>query len=148
MRVFLIPFLLLSVLSIGLPVETTLGEFSYHLLRRFGLDVSMTPITYDMSMMSDEKGNLVYEKFFKVKLIMTNGETEIIETEKLHFYLQKVPLNLYYEVLGQHGVLPEAKTFLCHSFQDMTDKTLAGFMLEVKQKEQIAKGFNELQNCL
>lgn len=108
----------------------------------------MTPITFDMSMMSDEKGHLVYEKIFKTKLVMTNGETVIIDADKLNFYRQKVPLNLYYEILGYGGIIPEGKTFLCHSFQSLTDKTLSGFMLEVQRVSQVAKGFNEFQNCL
>lgn len=148
MRVFLIPLLLISVLSIGIPVETSFGDFSYTFLRKFGIDVSMTPITFDMSMMSDEKGNLVYEKLFKAKVVMTNGENLIIDADKLDFYRQKVPLNLYYEILGYGGVIPEGRIFLCHSFQDLTDKTVAGFMLEVKRTEQLARGFNELQSCL
>lgn len=148
MRVILIPLLLVSVLSIGFPVETSLGDFSYMFLRRFGIDVSLTPITFDMSMMSDEKGNLVYEKIFKAKIVMTDNDSVLVDSEKLDFYRQKVPLNLYYEILGYGGIIPEGKSFLCHSFQHMVDKTVAGFMLEVKRKDQLAKGFNELQNCL
>ncbi len=146
MRVVLIPLLLISVLSIGFPVETTLGDISYSMLRRIGIDVSMTPITSDMSMMSDEKGNMIYEKHFKVKLVMNDDTSVVIDSDKLHFYRQKVPLNLYYEILGFGGVIPEAKVFLCHSFQSLVDKTVAGFMLEVKT-DQHAQGFNELQNC-
>jgi hypothetical protein len=147
MRVFLIPLLLILVLSIGFPIDTPVGDFSYTLLRRFGIDVSMTPITYDMSMMSDEKGSLVYEKLFKVKLVMENGENVVIDSDRLHFYRHKVPLNLYYEILGYGGIIPEGRVFLCRSFQSLVDNTVEGFMLDVKA-DQRTKGFNELQNCL
>ncbi len=107
----------------------------------------MTPITYDMSMMSDEKGSLVYEKLFKVKLVMENGENVVIDSDRLHFYRHKVPLNLYYEILGYGGIIPEGRVFLCRSFQSLVDNTVEGFMLDVKA-DQRTKGFNELQNCL
>lgn len=147
-RFYFISVLLISVLSVGVPFENPFTDFSYSFLRRFGIDVSMTPITFDMSMMTDDKGNLVYQKGFDIVIFSENLPPETISIEELDFYRHKVPINLYFEIIGYGGILPEGKRFLCLGLGDVSGKALTGFMLNLKRKDLVSKGFNELQNCI
>lgn len=148
LRFYFLSFVLFLVVTIGIPVDNPVTQFSYRLMRRLGIDVSMTPITFDMSMMTDEKGKLVYEKAFDL-MIFSNGESpRVVETRDLDFYRHKVPINLYYEILGYGGIMPEGKTFMCRAFQEFSEGRITGFMLLMRKQDQAARGFNELQSCL
>lgn len=148
LRFYFISLVLLLVITIGIPIDNPVTQFSYGVMRRFGIDVSMTPITFDMSMMTDEKGELVYEKAFDLKLFLKGANPEIVDTKKLDFYRHKVPINLYYEILGYGGIMPEGKTFMCRAFQEFSQYRVTGFMLVMRKDDQAARGFNELQSCL
>lgn len=146
-RFVFIFILLLSVLSIGLPFDHPLWAPSYRFLRFFGLDVSMTPITVDMSMMTDEHGQLVYAKDFSLELFLENKNIREVFFQELDFYRHKVPLNLYFEILGNGGSMPEGKTYLCRAFSELSPVKVTGFMLKTRKRKDSSRGFNELQKC-
>ena len=148
LRFSFISLLLICVLSIGIPKDNPVTDFSYGLLRRVGLDVSMTPITFDMSMMTDSKGQLVYEKAFDVVIDDGSEIFQVIQVGDLNFYRHKVPLNLFFEILGYGGILPEGKEFLCRSLNEFSERRLTGFTLVAQSKDQVSRGFNEYQHCL
>lgn len=137
MRVILIPVLLVMVLSIGFPLENPVGNISYEILRRVGLDVSMTPITVDMAMMRDNEGKNTYQKEFQVILLTRAGNTLTVNPLDLHFYRHKIPFNLYFEVLGMGGVMPEGKIFLCRSLEEFSGDEINTFSLKGLYEEQI-----------
>jgi hypothetical protein len=148
LRFSLISLLLICVLSIGIPEDNPLKDFSYSFLKPVGLDVSMTPITFDMSMMTDHKGQLVYEKVFDVVIDTGSEAPQVIKVKDLHFYRHKVPINLFFEILGYGGILPEGKEFLCRSLSEFSNKRLSGFTLVAQAKNEVSRGFNEFQHCL
>ena len=147
MRAFLIPVLLLSVLSIGFPWSTPYGDLSYSFLRKIGLDVPMTPMTVDMAMMSDANGKFVYEKVLKLKVYDGLKHSLIVDPKVLNFHLHKIPLILYYEVLARGGNMPEGRVFICRSLSDLMNFEITGFEINAEFRDQVSKGLNELQSC-
>lgn len=145
LRLIFISFLLVSVFSIGFPVDNPISNFTYVVLRRFGLDVAMTPITYDMSIMTDDENEVIYQNPLDIVVVTRSDERMILND--LDFYRHKIPLILYFEILGYGGSLPEGKVFLCRSLGEVVKSQLSGFMLKLRRTREIRKGFNEFQAC-
>jgi hypothetical protein len=81
------------VLSIGFPISNPLSDFVFIPLRILGIDVSMTPITTDMSMMSDANNVPLYKTNLGLTIILKNGTVRDISPRELDLYDHKI-LNL------------------------------------------------------
>lgn len=138
-RFFLIQILLLTVLLIGLPFDIDLKHSAYQLLMRVGLDVAMTPMTVDMAMMKDEEGKILYQQNLSLEIRGESGIGMVVHPEDLEFYPHKIPLNLYFELLGQGHYVPEGKGFICRSLSQFYSVKMTSF--------QIRGGNDELQSC-
>lgn len=128
-RLIFISFLLMSVLSMGLPFNVNLPLLSYDTLRMFGLDVAMTPFTVDMYMMMDKNNIPIYKSEIGLRVYSENGVVKELDPQDLDLHLQKVPLNLYYELLSSRINLPETKFFICKSLKSRFKIPLTGFEL-------------------
>jgi hypothetical protein len=120
LRSVFISLLLGAVLSIGVPLEPFLS-WSNRLqpwLEFLGIDVSMTPITYDMTM-----GNGFEKKKIDLIVKMANGDQHVINVSRLNLYKVKLPVLLLLE-LYEYGVdAPELRGFVCHSLSfDLGEK--------------------------
>ncbi len=146
MRVIFIPFLLLCVLSIGIPWDNPLGIFSDRVLIKAGLDVGMTPLTIDMSMMSGEEDRPLYEKELTLTLLESDGKHLDVNPYRLHLYRHKIPMILFFEAVSRGGVATEISAFLCRSFEDFSKNSITGFRLSTKSGKHL-QGFDEFQNC-
>lgn len=145
-RIILINLLLLSVLSIGFPIPNPLSELTFAPLRFMGIDVSMTPITTDMSMMTDAKNTPLYKKKVHLRLHFDDGTFVDVLPKDLHLYLHKIPIILFYEILGFGGDMPEGRVFLCRSFQRLVDKKITNFSMWTEEKND-RQGLNKYQEC-
>jgi hypothetical protein len=134
------------VLSIGLPFSNPLSDFVFVPLRIFGIDVSMTPLTVDMSMMSDAKNVPIYRTDLRIKVFSKDGGLIDLKPSDLNLYLHKLPIILYYEILGQGGDMPEGRVFLCRSFEKLLNKKISSFLIwtDIKHAQF---GFNQNQEC-
>ncbi len=139
-------FLVLSfVLLVGLPFGPS--DDAYFLMRNFGLDVSMAPLTVDTSMMTDNQGRSSYDK--NVRLVVSDGiEKVTVASEKLHFYQHKIPLHHYYEFAGYGREITEGKIFLCRAFQMFLKNKIQSFVMSTGEPLDTEMGFNEIQHCL
>ena len=145
-RLIFIICLLISVLSIGFPISNPLSDFVFIPLRILGIDVSMTPITTDMSMMSDANNVPLYKTNLGLTIILKNGTVRDISPRELDLYDHKIPIILYYEILGYGGDMPEGRAYLCKSFTALTENMVSGFFLWTKS-EHARYGLNEIQEC-
>ena len=145
-RLIFIICLLISVLSIGFPISNPLSDFVFIPLRILGIDVSMTPITTDMSMMSDANNVPIYRTDLRIKVFSKDGGLIDLKTSDLNLYLHKLPIILYYEILGQGGDMPEGRVFLCRSFEKLLNKKISSFLIwtDIKHAQF---GFNQNQEC-
>ena len=139
----------MCVLVVGLPFGPLekLSEKAYYTLLPLGLDVSMTPFTYDMSMWSTEESQ-TYSKKIDIILFSNHSKT-IVDPKDLKFYNHKIPIILYYEMLYYNMDIVENKYALCHEFQKLLDIKITGFQLfQAKvEKNDLYKGFNETIYC-
>ncbi len=138
--------MLLSVLSIGIPIPNPLSNVVYEPLRLLGIDVSMTPITTDMSMMTDAKNIPLYKKKVHLRLHLDDGTFVDVLPNDLHLYLHKIPIILLYEILGFGGDMPEGRVFLCRSLQRLVDKKILNFTMWTEEKND-RQGLNKYQEC-
>lgn len=145
-RFFFILLILIGVLSIGFPVKNPLSDIVFIPFRILGIDVSMTPITADMSMMSDSEGSSIYKIDFGIKLQFVNGTEKYLDPNDLDLYLHKLPTILYFEILGYGADMPEGRKFLCNSFGILAKNTVQSFIITTKEPYKRI-GFNEHQNC-
>ena len=145
-RLIFIILLLLSVLSIGVPFPNPVSDFVYIPLRVLGIDVAMTPMTVDMSMMRGLDNIPMYKKKLGMKLFLDDGNSLELKPEELDFYHHKMPLILYYEVLGHGAYMPEGKVYLCRSFEFITNKKVSSFLL-LKDGADEQYLSQEIQRC-
>ena len=145
-RLIFIICLLLSVLSIGFPISNPLSDFVFVPLRILGIDVSMTPITSDMSMMSDSEDVPIYKTNLGLRIFLKNGKVRDVYPRELDLYYHKLPIILYYEILGYGGDMPEGRAYLCHSLTTFTDDKVSSFFLWT-EKEHARYDFNKIQEC-
>lgn len=145
MRVVFVFFILVIVLMVGLPFGPS--DEAYYLTRFAGLDVSMAPITTDTSMMTDENGEVTYSKRVHVR-VWGRSTTVDVPPEKLDFYLHKIPLHHYYEILSYGKEMREGVRFLCSAFQRyLKTERISGFAMVTDHPEDKQMGFNETQRC-
>ena len=133
----------------GLPFGPLEG-LSIWIYKRFlplGMDVSMTPLTYDMSMLTTN-GFPVYKKTIDITLFSNNSKTTL-HPKKLKLYNHKIPIILYYEMLIYNLDIIETKYAICNQFQRFLDTKITGFKLSQKGigKDKLYKGFNETIVC-
>ncbi|MFL5786337.1 MAG: hypothetical protein ACJ76H_17090 [Bacteriovoracaceae bacterium] len=145
MRPVLVFFILVGVLLVGLPFGPS--DEAYLFMRKFGLDVSMAPITVDTSMMTDELGRPSYDKSAQLRLFTANFTFDV-NHRKLDFYLHKIPLHHYYEFRGYGQEMPEGSFFLCKSLAKFfPEEALTGFSMVTNSPDDKGMGFNEIQRC-
>lgn len=128
------------------PLES-LSERAYESLLPLGLDVSMTPLTYDMSMLTTENSQN-YSK--KHNLILFSGHLRTtISPGELKLYNHKIPIILYYEMLYYGMDVVENRYALCNQFQTFLKTKITGFQLFQEELEgnDLYKGFNEIISC-
>jgi len=145
MRLAFVFHVLIFVLMVGLPFGPS--DDAYFLMRNFGLDVSMAPLTVDTSMMTDNLGRSSYDKKVRVIVSDESGST-VVDPKKLHFYRHKIPLHHYYEFAGYGHEIKEANIFLCRAFREFTGSKIRSFMLSTGEAQDKEMGFNEPQHCI
>ena len=144
MRLAFVFLVIIFVLMVGLPFGPS--DQAYLLMRNFGLDVSMAPITVDTSMMTDNQGRSSYDK--KVQLIVSDDSGPVtIDPRHLHFYQHKIPLHHYYEFAGYGQEIMEGKIFLCRAFQQFVKNKIRSFVMSTGETNDTEMGFNEVQHC-
>jgi hypothetical protein len=145
MRLAFVFLVITLVLMVGLPFGPS--DDAYFLMRNFGLDVSMAPLTVDTSMMTDNQGRSSYDK--KVRLIVTDDSGSVtVDPKSLHFYRHKIPLHHYYEFAGYGQEIREGKIFLCRAFQQFVKNKVQSFVMSTGEDTDKEMGFNEVQRCL
>ncbi len=145
-RVIFIFSLLCCVLSLGLPFENILGDLSYKYLQLMGVDVNMTPFTVDMSLMIDKKKTPIYESDTELIASLTSGEERVIPANKLGLYHHKLPIILYFELVGNGKFVPEGRNYLCNSIQKNIGEKITGFFIRSK-KFYDQSIINKIQVC-
>lgn len=144
-RAVFITVILIMALSIGFPVSTALGGWSYLFLRQFGLDVSMTPMTVDMAMMLDQNDRPLYETTIDL-IVETKEGQQYIPSQNLNLYHHKMPMNLYFEIIANGGTFPEGRVYICRGLENLMKKRITSFMLQVKD-ESLDGVYNDPQYC-
>jgi hypothetical protein len=145
-RLIFIILLLLSVLSIGIPFPNPLSDFVFIPLRVLGIDVAMTPMTVDMSMMRDLDNIPMYRKKLGMKLFLEDGKKIVLRPEELDFYHHKMPIILFYEALAKGAYMPEGRAYLCRSFEMIINKKVSSFLL-LKDGADEQYLSHEIQRC-
>lgn len=144
MRLAFVFIVLISVLMVGLPFGPS--DDAYFLMRNFGLDVSMAPLTVDTSMMTDNQGRSSYDKKVQVIVSDESGST-VVDPKRLQFYQHKIPLHHYYEFAGYGQEIVEGKIFLCRAFQQFLKNKIQSFIMSTGEANDTEMGFNEVQRC-
>lgn len=100
-RLIILTFLLICVLLVGLgkgPLRPLSSSIQQQ-LEPWGIDVSMTPITADMTMMRDSTNSLnLYQTAPKIIVINKDSSLFSISPQELELYQFKLPLILYLEL--------------------------------------------------
>ena len=145
MRPIMVSIILLLVLSVGLPLEPV-SSIAYEILSPIGIEVSMAPLTYDTSIMLDRDHTPIYQKDLKLTIVDKEGERKI-PLRILDIYRHKIPVHLYYEIIGWGGSMNEGLHYMCQSLRYFSRGSIIGFHLSTGSPRDEEMGFNELQKC-
>jgi hypothetical protein len=117
-------------------------------LAALGIDVAMTPLTFDMMMMYDPRTRTsLYER--KVEVIYwTEHERRRVPFEALSFYRWRIPAILFAEEYLWGTDTRAHRYALCHELERRYGPGLA-FMIQVDVPDSAAKpfGLNTLHAC-
>ncbi len=153
-KVITLFIVVVSVLLIGLPYGPfkSLSGFLQNKLEPFGIDVAMTPITADMTMMMDrtEVMNL-YQTNPQVDLL-TNVQKIRMAGKSFDFYQFKLPAMLYLELYANGLRCRDVLWSVCHNLREKEPDT-RGFVINLgelgEENSFLEKqGFNIEHKCI
>ena len=149
-QLLLSSFLLFCVLTVGTPGPffEKLRESTFDPLMQLGIDVSMTPITTDMSMMTDADSEVIYTK--DVEILVHRGEEIVqIEANEMNLYEHKIPIILHYELVDAGLEMKESRYFLCQRLAHIRNlEKIDGFSLRINGLRFNLHGVGKVQSCL
>ena len=148
MRLLAVTIVLLAILSLNF-TEGEVFRRTYQGLQTLGIEVSMTPLTFDMSLMTDGEGKSTYGKSLVLRVRTSQGTELSVDPRRLDFYRHKIPLLLFQEALSYGGQMPEGRSFLCASLGEFASDGIAAFgLFEGQGRRQSMRGLDEFHNCL
>lgn len=81
------------------PLWNTMSGISWQILAPFGLDLSMTPLTYDMTLMSDPTKDSYYRRQAEFQW-QRAGTWESVDWSRLSFHGVLIPAHLMLELVS------------------------------------------------
>lgn len=147
-RLSIISLTLVLVLFGGLnfsPFE--LGfSLSYRVLEPFQMNPSITPITYDMSMMTSQSGdrNLREGLQFQIKIMKVWAT---LSEQEMDFYLLRIPSILYFEQFAQNIKIEELRFGICHNLKTQVGEQVESYRFYHPAMSKDHEVFNQEISC-
>jgi len=151
-RTFFLSLLLLLIIISAHPIGilTPIHKEIYPYLNALGIDISMTPITFDMMMMRDAEEKLnIYAHDIRL-VYQTKTEEKIIAINELSFYRFRIPFILFVEWY-RYGVYTEGHIYgICHELKRAYGPGKAWMVqVDIEDENQVKPyGFNMFHECV
>ncbi len=116
LRLSILSLYLLLVSAIGLtfgPFENTAYQL-YNIFSILGTNPSFTPVTVDMSMMTNKEGDNNFSKPLQLIAYQSDESWRVLLPNELDLYRHKIPIILLLEQAADGVDLVEARYALCH----------------------------------
>ncbi len=116
LRLSILSLYLCLVSAIGLtfgPFEDTAFQL-YNIFSTLGTNPSFTPVTSDMSMMTNEKGSNNFAKPLQLIAYQSAESWRVFLPSELDLYRLKIPIILLLEQAAEGIDLKEARYAICH----------------------------------